>query len=116
MLFRSVCIDARMGEVFWAAYEIREELAELIGEERLSEPGAVAWTNAGSWGAVGSGFEVYETILADALAEAGSIHASFQPSATDLLPRALADLRRGKTQLAQGATPVYLRDETAWQN
>ena len=45
-----VCIDARMGEVFWGAYEIREGMAELLGVEHLSAPGAVAWTDTGSWG------------------------------------------------------------------
>ena len=37
-----VCIDARMGEVFWGAFEVHDGLAELLGTERLSEPGAVA--------------------------------------------------------------------------
>ena len=110
-----VCIDARMGEVYWGAFEVREGVAELLGTEHLSEPGAVAWTGAGAWGAVGSGFDVYAKLLAPVVAEAGSVQPAFQPSATDLLPQALADLRDGRTRPAAEATPVYLRDETAWQ-
>ena len=110
-----VCIDARMGEVFWGAFEVHDGLAELLGTERLSEPGAVAWTAAGTWGGVGSGFDVYAKLLAPVVAAARSVEPAFQPSATDLLPQALADLRGGRTRPAEEATPVYLRDETAWQ-
>lgn len=110
-----VCIDARMGEVFWGAYEIREDMAELLGVEHLSAPGAVAWTDAGSWGGVGSGFDAYRDALETIIAEAGNILAACQPGAADLLPQALADLRGGRAQSAEDATPVYLRDETAWQ-
>ena len=31
-----VCIDARMGEVYWGVFEVREGLAELLGAEHLS--------------------------------------------------------------------------------
>jgi tRNA threonylcarbamoyladenosine biosynthesis protein TsaB len=110
-----VCIDARMGEVFWGAFEVHEGLAELLGAEHLSEPDAVAWTGAGIWGALGSGFDVYAKLLAPIVAAAGSVQPACQPSAADLLPQALADLRGGRTRPAEEATPVYLRDETAWQ-
>ena len=110
-----VCIDARMGEVYWGAYEVREGLSELVGAEHLSEPGAVAWADAGNWGAVGNGFDVYAKLLATVIGQARSVQPAFHPSATDLLPQALADLRGGRTQRAEEATPVYLRDETAWQ-
>lgn len=36
-----VCFDARMGEVYWAAFEVREGLARVVGTERISRPGAV---------------------------------------------------------------------------
>ncbi len=111
-----VCIDARMGEVFWGAFEVREGLVELVGEERLSEPGAVVWTGAGPWAAVGNGCEVYADVLAITLAGAHRVVSAIQPSATDLLPLALADLKVGRIQRAMQATPVYLRDETAWRN
>ena len=94
-----VCIDARMGEVFWGAFEVHEGLAELLGAEHLSEPDAVAWTGAGIWGALGSGFDVYAKLLSPIVAAA----------------RSLQDLRGGRTRPAEEATPVYLRDETAWQ-
>ena len=110
-----VAIDARMGEVYWGAYEIRDGVAELLGTEHLSEPGSVAWTGAGAWGAVGNGFDVYADALSGIVTAASSVQVARQPSAADLLPQALADLRDGKTRPAEDATPVYLRDETAWQ-
>jgi tRNA threonylcarbamoyladenosine biosynthesis protein TsaB len=110
-----VCIDARMGEVYWGAYEVREGVAELLGVEHLSEPDAVAWTGSGTWGAAGNGFDVYAGPMATVVAQAHSVQPALQPSATDLLPQALADLRGGRTRTAEEATPVYLRDETAWE-
>lgn len=110
-----VAIDARMGEVYWGAYEIRDGVAELLGTEHLSEPASVAWTGAGTWGAVGNGFDVYAEALAGIAAAASSVQVARQPSAADLLPQALVDIRGGRTQPAEDATPVYLRDETAWQ-
>jgi tRNA threonylcarbamoyladenosine biosynthesis protein TsaB len=110
-----VCIDARMGEVFWGAYEVRDDLAEPLGEERLSGPEAVGWTGTGAWGAIGSGFEVFAAELESVVAAARIVETALKPSATDLLPRAAADLRAGRIQSVDEATPVYLRDETAWR-
>ena len=110
-----VCIDARMGEVFWGAYEVRDDLAEPLGEERLSGPEAVGWTGAGTWGAIGSGFEVFAAELEFVVAAAHVVETAFKPSATDLLPRAAADLHAGRIQSVNEAIPVYLRDETAWR-
>jgi len=110
-----VCMDARMGEVFWGAYEVRDGLAALFGAERLSDPGEVGWTRTGAWGAVGSGFDAYANELANVIAAARSVHTASRPNAVDLLPQALADLRGGRIQPAEKATPVYLRDETAWR-
>ena len=111
-----VCIDARMGEVFWGAYEIHDDLVEPLGEERLSGPEAVGWTGAGTWGAIGSGFEVFAAELESVVAAARVVETAFKPSATDLLPRAAADFHAGRIQSVNEATPVYLRDETAWRN
>jgi tRNA threonylcarbamoyladenosine biosynthesis protein TsaB len=110
-----VCIDARMGEVFWGAYEVHDDLAELVGEERLSDPGAVAWPGSSPWGAVGSGFEVFADEVESVVAAASVVETAFKPSATDLLPQAVADLYAGRVLSAVEATPVYLRDESAWR-
>ena len=111
-----VCIDARMGEVFWGAYEVRDDLVEPLGEERLSGPEAVGWTGAGTWGAIGSGFEVFAAELESVVAAARVVETAVKPSATDLLPRAAADLHAGRIQSVNETTPVYLRDETAWRS
>lgn len=110
-----VCIDARMGEVFWGAYEIRGDLAELKREEHLSAPGAVGWTGTGSWGAVGSGFEAYAEMLAGVIEQAASVRVQWYPTAADLLPLARARLSSGNSVTPLEAAPVYLRDETAWR-
>jgi len=109
-----VCVDARMGEVFWGAFEIREGLAEPLVPERLSEPGALAWEGGGEWGAVGGGFQAYEDLLAPLKSQATIVLGSLGPKAADLLPRARAELLAGRGQSPESATPVYLRGENAW--
>lgn len=109
-----VCIDARMGEIFWGAFEIRGDLAELIGEEHLSVPQAVAWPDAGDWGAVGSGFAAYPEELADVIKSASSVLAERRPVAVDLLPLAKSRLADGGVVSPLAASPIYLREQSAW--
>jgi tRNA threonylcarbamoyladenosine biosynthesis protein TsaB len=112
-----VCLDARMGEVFWACFGIREGLAEPLAPERLSGPAPVAWAGADtdSWAGVGSGFAAHGEALRRIAQSAAEVLPAFCPSAADLLPRAQADLREGRGQLPEVALPVYLRGEAAWR-
>ncbi|MFL2546342.1 MAG: tRNA (adenosine(37)-N6)-threonylcarbamoyltransferase complex dimerization subunit type 1 TsaB [Candidatus Rariloculaceae bacterium] len=109
-----VCFDARMGEVFWAPFQIRGGLPELIGEERLSEPDAVCWPDSQAWGAVGSGFDTYAARLAGQLEQATSVRGAVSPEAADLLPLARSQLKSGNSVPAPAAAPVYLRGQSAW--
>jgi len=110
-----VCIDARMGEAFWARYSIRDGCAALRDDERLSAPAAVEAGFAGPWVAAGSGFAVYAAELAALTAGAVNVWEAAGPSARDLLPRALDDLADGRIATPQAALPVYLRRADAWQ-
>jgi tRNA threonylcarbamoyladenosine biosynthesis protein TsaB len=110
-----VCADARMGEVYWGAYEIREDIVEPLSAERLSKPDRVRWEGEDDWIAVGSGFCAYAEILSGATDMARQIAASVRPFARDLLPRAIFDLRNGGGVPPTEATPVYLRDSSAWE-
>jgi len=106
------CLDARLGELYLAAYERAGEDAWKV----MAEP-ALLKTNAlpaltGTWVGVGSGFAAHASALAGKYTLGG-----IQPEA---FPRAAAVARlgalryaRGEAVVADAAVPLYLRDKVA---
>lgn len=109
-----VCVDARMGEVYWGCFDIRDGVAVNRGGEHLDAPARVARPEAAAWTGVGNGFAVYPEQLAAAVGSAERVFAELLPSAGDLLPLALRDWSAGRFVAASEALPVYLRDASAW--
>ena len=110
-----VCIDARMGEVYWAAFEVRSGLARVVGAEQITGPGEVTGAGMASWSAAGNAFDVHGDVLAGVVAQASGVFAQACPEAIDLFPLALADLAAGKGRAPEEAKPAYLRSESAWK-
>jgi len=110
-----VCVDARMGEVYWGAFEVHGGLARVVGAEQLSVPGEVPCAGSASFSAAGSGFEVHADELAGLIATADGVFAQTCPQAIDLFPLALADLKAGLGRVPEEANPVYLRSASAWK-
>jgi tRNA threonylcarbamoyladenosine biosynthesis protein TsaB len=110
-----VGLDARMGEVFWACYSIRDGLATLSEAERLSGPDAVETAFTGPWAAAGGAFAAYRTELTAVMAAAACVLPDATATARDLLPFALDDLAHGRVTALEAALPVYLRREDAWR-
>jgi tRNA threonylcarbamoyladenosine biosynthesis protein TsaB len=110
-----VGIDARMGEMYWAAFSVRDGIAELAGAERLSAPEHVQPFHGEPWAAVGNAFARYRDALAGVLEMAVACEPELVPAARDLLPFARRDLAAGRAVTAAEALPVYLRDESAWR-
>jgi tRNA threonylcarbamoyladenosine biosynthesis protein TsaB len=110
-----VCVDARMGEVYWAEFESVDGVARRVGDERLGGPGDVAAPAGRSWTAVGDGFASYRDALGERSALALRLLADLKPSAEDLFPQALLDLSAGRSVTPGQALPVYLREHTAWR-
>ncbi len=112
-----VCIDAHMGEVYWAESARDDGIVRIVGSERLSAPADVTPLAGADWAAVGSGFATpgpgHE--LAAAGAAAARVLAGLQPSAQDLFPEAERELAAGRGVDAVEALPVYLREHTAWR-
>jgi tRNA threonylcarbamoyladenosine biosynthesis protein TsaB len=108
-----VCVDARMGEVYWGEFATDDDgVSTGIGDERLSPPADVR-VPAG-WTAVGDGFARYPELTSAATVAPRQLPALL-PKAIDLLPRAVADLTAGRSVAPAEALPVYLRDRTAWR-
>jgi tRNA threonylcarbamoyladenosine biosynthesis protein TsaB len=109
-----VCVDAHMGEVYWAETLRRDGVVELVGAERLDPPGDVP-VPAGEWVAVGNGFAAHVEALAVVARRAKRLLPELTPDARDLLVAAQRDLVAGRTVAPEDALPVYLRDQTAWR-
>jgi tRNA threonylcarbamoyladenosine biosynthesis protein TsaB len=111
-----VCVDAHMGEVYWAESARRSGVVEIVGPERLAAPAEVAPLAGTGWAAVGSGFATRDPdVLSAARSAAAGVFAALQPAARDLFPQAARDLAAGRGVEATGALPVYLREHTAWR-
>jgi tRNA threonylcarbamoyladenosine biosynthesis protein TsaB len=110
-----VCVDARMGEVYWGCFEVRQGLAEARGAERIGVPETVTIPEWGPWTALGTGFAAYAEALAPLARQAARVIADFPARARDLLPLAAKDWREGRVMRAAGALPTYLRDASAWR-
>ncbi len=110
-----VCVDAHMGEVYWGEFEVRDGVAQAVGEERLSAPAEVGAPAGRSWTAAGGGFSAAREALAGVLSGADRVLATLEPSALDLVPRAALELAAGRTVAPAAALPVYLREHTAWR-
>ena len=111
-----VCVDARMGEVYWAAFEMQDGLARVVGTEQITGPEQVSGAGMVSWSAAGSGFAVYSDELAGLMAQASGVFAQACPKAIDLFPLARTDLAAGQGCMPEDANPAYLRPESAWKS
>ena len=110
-----VCVDAHMGEVYWAEFEVRDGAIRSAGDERLGAPSEVVAPTGAQWTAVGDGFAAHREALASVLAAATRELPDVEPAAEDLFPAASAALMAGTISLARDALPVYLRGQSAWR-
>jgi tRNA threonylcarbamoyladenosine biosynthesis protein TsaB len=103
-----VCMDARMGEVYWARFR-RDAGAvhvQASSEERVDRPEAV--TSGSATAFAGTGFKAYPQL---APAGARSVHELALPRAREIALLAEVELRAGRGLPAAQASPVYLRDQ-----
>jgi tRNA threonylcarbamoyladenosine biosynthesis protein TsaB len=110
-----VCVDARMGEVYWAEFACEDGIVRAAGDERLGSPADVVAPAQRPWTAVGDGFASYRSALADRVAGADRALPDLRPAAQDLFAQAAADLAAGRSVTPDAALPVYLREHTAWR-
>lgn len=105
-----VCMDARMGEVYWGTFQSTPGgLVIPTGSERVDRPEAVIVGDATAF--AGTGFGAYPQLAAG---RSGlPIHDSVLPHARDIARLAEPELRAGRGRPAEQAQPVYLRDQVA---
>jgi tRNA threonylcarbamoyladenosine biosynthesis protein TsaB len=110
-----VCVDAHMGEVYWAHAERKDGIVRIVGDERLGGPGDVTPPAAPGYWAIGNGFAAHAAALAAVARSAAGVLPALTPSAADLFPQAKRDLEAGRAAAGAAALPVYLREHTAWR-
>jgi tRNA threonylcarbamoyladenosine biosynthesis protein TsaB len=107
------CLDARMNEVYSAAYRIEGDIPlEVMAPVCLPPAVAPAPTFPEAWG-VGDGFATHGELLRGRKPDlAGTLAGAF-PTATAVLRLARTALDAGRAVCAAQAQPVYVRDKVA---
>jgi len=108
------CLNARMGEVYHAAYRRSGERWEEVSAPGLYKPEAVPVLPGGGWTGAGDGFAAYREGLAARLGDSMSgMRPGVHPTARAVLKLAMPRFAAGKALDAAAALPVYLRDKVA---
>jgi tRNA threonylcarbamoyladenosine biosynthesis protein TsaB len=108
-------LDARMGELYYAAYVCETERVRLVGSETLAAPAEVELPaeQGGSWHCAGPGWPAYADALPDAVRLRLDDFYDAPPRASSIAVLAAAELRAGRAVAPEDAVPVYLRDRVA---
>lgn len=107
-------LDARMAEVYWAAYERMGAGWQVRSEPQLALPESVALPDEGEWVGAGNGFAALGAVLRPRLsAQLARIDDTIMPDAAAMAPLAVQAFERGEGMDAALAAPIYLRDKVA---
>jgi tRNA threonylcarbamoyladenosine biosynthesis protein TsaB len=110
------CIDARMGEVYAASYEIDEKagIARVVRRPGVYPPGKVPVPEYGEWKGGGDGFAEHGDILRLRLGRTLSgIDISALPTAGAVARLAAPRFANGEGRDFSAALPEYVRDRVA---
>lgn len=105
------CMDARMGQVYWAAYEVTGDETAARSPESLSAPASVALPSGGPWFGAGHGFAAWPQLASWLGGALAGVDATLLPRAGDIARLAARDLKSGLALPAARAQPLYLRDD-----
>lgn len=111
------CIDARMGEVYYAGYDNQQGVALAINEPAVAQPTAALLKSLGSTEdcvSAGTGWDTYGDVLTTELS------ASFRLTEDCRLPLAvdmLTSVNAGQVAAVAAADlePLYVRNEVTWK-
>ena len=108
------CLDARMGEIYYAAYEKRGCDWNTVHDPCLCKPDAAPELPAGAWIGCGSGFGAYLEVLERRYAgRLQSVFADLAPHAREVAILAAVEFERGHVVAAEHAAPLYVRNKVA---
>jgi tRNA threonylcarbamoyladenosine biosynthesis protein TsaB len=107
------CLDARMHEVYWAAYESRPDGLVAVSAEALSPPSEVSAPSKGPWFGAGPGWGAYGEALKARVPELTGMDPVLLPTAGDIARLGEVAFLKGEKLPPEQALPVYLRDKVA---
>jgi tRNA threonylcarbamoyladenosine biosynthesis protein TsaB len=108
------CLDARMGEIYHAAYARSASGWETVHAPSLCAPADAPPLPAGAWTGCGSGFAAHGTALKGRYGtRLSAIMPEAFPHARDIARLAAREFEAGRAVAAEQAVPVYLRDRVA---
>ncbi len=119
------CLDARMGEVYVAAYRVRRPAGGAVGHDdagatieqvvapAVCAPEAVPVPPGDGWSGCGNGFAVHASSLRARLPCLVAIDAAVLPDARAVAMLGAIGLRAGRAVDAALAAPLYVRDKVA---
>jgi len=110
-----VALDARMSEIYHAAFEkITGQSWEMISPPALCPPQHAPLVSGNEWHGCGSGFDVYHDILTmQYRTNIRQIHSGLHPRAHEMAQLALPKFRDGAYTDAALAAPLYIRNKVA---
>ncbi len=107
-------LDARIGEIYHAAYQRHDDVWVTVSEPCLCKPEASPQLGESDWIGVGSGFAMYGALLNERYAgQLTAIDATAVPRAAAVAALAAAEFASGRGVDAAEALPLYLRDKVA---
>ncbi len=107
-------LDARMGEVYHAAYQKHDDVWTTLSEPCLCKPEAAPSVSGVDWFGVGSGFAAHGAALqARYLGQLQGVDGTAVPQAAAIAALGAAQFALGRGVDAAEALPLYLRDKVA---
>ncbi|MGH8629469.1 MAG: tRNA (adenosine(37)-N6)-threonylcarbamoyltransferase complex dimerization subunit type 1 TsaB [Burkholderiales bacterium] len=108
------CLDARMGEIYHAAFERREGRWIEVSPPVLCSPETAPMVAGDGWLGCGSGFDLYGERLAARLGgRLSGVATGIYPHAREVVTLGGALLAAGAGVPAEQAVPLYVRDKVA---
>jgi tRNA threonylcarbamoyladenosine biosynthesis protein TsaB len=108
------CLDARMGEVYHAAYARNRSGWDTVHAPALCDPGHAPPLAEGAWTGCGSGFKAHGDALARRYAgRLSAIMPDVHPHASAIARLAVPEFEAGRAISAELAAPLYIRDKVA---
>lgn len=108
------CLDARMGEIYHAAYQKQDGVWHTVSEPALCSPLYLPVLEGTGWVGCGSGFDAYTEALQSAYAgQIKHITHGVSPHARHIASLAMPVFQQGRGVDASLAAPYYIRDKVA---
>ncbi len=108
------CLDARMGEIYHAAYIKESGVWQAIVAPGLHKPDAAPAIQGDDWVGVGSGWQAYSEALSHTYgSQLQGVQPQLLPTASAILELAQPVFASGQAGPASEAMPVYIRNRVA---